>query len=246
MDKRLNSSKILILVVVFLISTSLNAETRASGFAIYGPVPVNTMTHFTLSGMVRDYNNVAIDGVTISATGSSDIQNLSDGSYQVIVPRGWSGTITASKPGWVFSPTSKTYSNVTSNKVNNNFMGRLAQPIFTPPGDTYSASQNVTLQSQATGNVKYRYSFSSTPSYNSGSVYYDGFPIVIQSNTTINAVAYIEGRSGSVSEVATSTYAIEQEQVSRIRFRIDYSTQSDCDVSYVDLVAKGLPSRFAR
>lgn len=204
------------------------------------------ISEYTISGYILDNHNDPLSGVSISSTGLSSTQSCPDGSYQLIIPSGWSGTIQVSHPGWVFNPTSRTFSNVTSNKVNNNFMGRLAQPVFTPPGDTYSASQNVTLQSQATGNVKYRYSFSSTPSYNSGSVYYDGFPIVVQNNTSINAVAYIEGRPGSVSDIATSTYAIEQEQDSRIRFRIDYSALPNGDVSFVDLVAKGLPSRFAR
>jgi pimeloyl-ACP methyl ester carboxylesterase len=208
----------------------------------------DVVDNVTISGYCLDYANAPISGVTIHDTSFQAFSQVTDsnGYFCLTLPSGFSGGIVAEITGWVFSPTSKTFSNVTSNKVNNNFMGRLAQPVFTPPGDTYSASQNVTLQSQATGNVKYRYSFSSTPSYNSGSVYYDGFPIVVQNNTSINAVAYIEGRPGSVSDIATSTYAIEQEQDSRIRFRIDYSALPNGDVSFVDLVAKGLPSRFAR
>lgn len=250
MDKYMNLSKILILVVVFLISTSLYAKNRASGFAIYGPVLVNTMTQFNLSGVIRDYNNVAIDGVTISATGLSDTQNLSDGSYQITVPRGWSGTVTPSKPGWVLTPaqnTSSTYSNVTSDLSNLNISGKLAPPALTPNQGTYPTAQSISLNSLATGNVRFRYTISPSPvSYSSGLIYDNRYPIAIAEDATINAVTYILGRPGSVSDMVSATYHIGQEQTSRIRFQLEYEAQPIGNVTYVDLVAKGLASRYAR
>lgn len=241
--------KLLSILMVLSIATILSA-TRASGYAIFGPVPVNTMTQFNLSGVIRDYNNVAIEGVTVSATGLSDSQNLSDGSYQIIVPRGWNGTVTPSKPGWAFTPaqnTSSAYSNVTSDLINRNFSGKLAPPVFTPAQGIYPFTQSISLSSLATGNVKLRSSLSPSPvSYSAGLIHDSGYPITIAEDATINAVAYIPGRPGSVSDMVSATYTIGQEQTSRIRFQLEYAAQPIGNVAYVDLVAKGLSSRYAR
>ncbi|MDD4309090.1 MAG: hypothetical protein PHO32_01805 [Candidatus Cloacimonetes bacterium] len=229
--------KKLFFILLLLSMIIVLSGTRASGYAVFGPVPVNTMNQFNLSGVIRDYNNVAIDGVTISATGLSGTQTLTNGTYQITVPRGWSGTITASKPGWVFSPNGKTYNNVTSNLVNNNYSGRLAQPVFTPPGNSYTTTQYVALQSPATGNVKFRYSIFSTPSYYSGSIYYNELPIVIQNNTTIKAVAYIEGRPGTVSVVAEAYYEIAPTQLNLLTFEVIDADVNDNQIYYVSLIS---------
>ncbi len=241
--------KLLFILMVLSMISILSAD-RATGYAVFGPVPVNTMTQFNLSGVIRDYNNIAIEGVTISATGLSNTQNLSDGSYQIIVPRGWSGTITPSKPGWVFTPaqsTSSTYSNVAGNLINRNFSGKLAPPEFSPIQGTYPLTLSISLTSLATGNVRFRYNISPSPvNYSSGLPYYNGIPITIAEDATINSVAYILGRPGSASDMVSATYHIGQEQTRRIRFQLEYTAEPIGNVAYVDLVAKGLSIRYAR
>ena len=59
-----------------------------------------------------------IEGVLISADngGGSDTTNAS-GKYSVVVDYGWSGNVTPTKPGYIFSPPSKRYVNVTSDII---------------------------------------------------------------------------------------------------------------------------------
>lgn len=45
----------------------------------------------------------------------------SNGNYSLKVSNGWSGTVTPSKPGYVFVPASREYTNVLSNKTNKNY-----------------------------------------------------------------------------------------------------------------------------
>jgi len=50
----------------------------------------------------------------------------SSGYYSATVDYGWSGTATPNKAGYTFSPSSRNYSNVTSNRSNENYTGTLA------------------------------------------------------------------------------------------------------------------------
>jgi hypothetical protein len=56
-------------------------------------------------------------GATITLSdGGSTISDY-DGSYSLSVPSGWSGTVTPSHACYTFSPTSRTYNNVTTNQI---------------------------------------------------------------------------------------------------------------------------------
>jgi hypothetical protein len=75
-----------------------------------------------ISGYFRSASGAAMRGATIrdgrrlySAT------TTRTGSYSLRVPHGWSGVLTARLPGCVISPASRTYSNVTASKSNQNF-----------------------------------------------------------------------------------------------------------------------------
>jgi hypothetical protein len=49
------------------------------------------------------------------------ITSASNGTYSATIPYGWSGTITPSKSGVTFDPTSRTYNNVTANITAQNY-----------------------------------------------------------------------------------------------------------------------------
>lgn len=96
-----------------------------------GPSPTPGAGAFTISG------SAGAADVTLTYTGSTSGTTTSDsnGNYAISVPSGWSGTITPSKgkPGhWVFSPSSKTFTNVTSDKS----FDFVATPVTPTPGDT--------------------------------------------------------------------------------------------------------------
>ena len=50
---------------------------------------------------------------------SGNPSTAADGSYSGTVNYGWSGTVTPTKAGYTFSPSSQNYSNVTSNQTQN-------------------------------------------------------------------------------------------------------------------------------
>ena len=97
----------------------------------------------TISGYVRDSSSTGISGVTMTGWPGTDPVTNSSGYYSNTVSNGWSGTITPSKTDYTFSPTSKTYSNVTSDKSNEDYVGT-PPPLFGTtiithgflPGDT--------------------------------------------------------------------------------------------------------------
>ena len=66
-------------------------------------------TCFTISG------NAGTPGATINYTGGSTVADGS-GLYSFTVPADWNGTVTPSKPGFVFSPPSRTYTAVAANQ----------------------------------------------------------------------------------------------------------------------------------
>jgi len=82
--------------------------------------------------------------------------------------------------------------------------GAAAAPTFIPPGGTYSNIQYVTILS-ATGDASIRYTTDgSSPSEVNGTLY--SIPVIINSNTTLNAIAYASGAADST--MSTASYAI--------------------------------------
>ncbi len=82
--------------------------------------------YLTISG------NAGLGGATLSYHDGSDktATSIPDGSYALTVSSGWSGTVTPSKPGWVFSPPFLTYTYVLTDKTHQDYSA-LAQ-IFLP------------------------------------------------------------------------------------------------------------------
>ncbi len=113
-------------------------------------VTINPGTR-TISGTVETLGmvvpGVPIPGVTIYFSGGAGTATtISDGTYSHTVPYGWSGTAYASKAGYTFSPSSRTYTNVTSNLASQDYTGTwqgagvyfITQPTDTPVNQTIS------------------------------------------------------------------------------------------------------------
>ena len=95
---------------------------------LYSAVTV-TGQNPTISGYVRTEGGSGISGVTLSfSNGGGSTTTNSNGYYSKQVPYGWSGTVTPSKSGYTFSPPSRSYSNVTSNRTNQNYTGYPRSP----------------------------------------------------------------------------------------------------------------------
>ncbi len=72
-------------------------------------------------------------GALITYTGGSTTANAS-GNYTFSVAPGWTGTVTPTLTGYVFSPSNRSYTNVRSNQVGQDFTAVLR--TFTISGNT--------------------------------------------------------------------------------------------------------------
>jgi Ca2+-binding EF-hand superfamily protein len=77
-----------------------------------------------ISGYITDNFGWAISDVivTFSSGGGSTVTDTS-GYYAKSVPYNWSGTAVPTKTGYTFNPSFRSYSNVTSNRTNQNYTG---------------------------------------------------------------------------------------------------------------------------
>ena len=74
----------------------------------------------TVSGTVTDGGS-GLAGVSIALNGVTCTTSPAAGAYGCFVPYGWSGTITPSLGGYLFTPASRSLSNVTNHINSNNF-----------------------------------------------------------------------------------------------------------------------------
>jgi hypothetical protein len=85
--------------------------------------------------------NAGIAGVTLSYTDEDAKTATSDGSgnYSFTVAPQWSGTVTPSMTGYVFTPVSRTYSNLLTDQTNQDFVAHLLIPptITSAAGTTF-------------------------------------------------------------------------------------------------------------
>ena len=82
-----------------------------------------TIQNFTAIPAYTISGSVVLPGVTLSYTDGTPktVTSGSNGHYSITVPANWSGTVTPSKTGYTFSPASRTYPPVTSNKTSQNY-----------------------------------------------------------------------------------------------------------------------------
>ena len=76
----------------------------------------------TIHGNIRTSNGAGVSNVTVYGTGVDPVDTIDDGAYYLTVPTSWSGTITPIKSGYNFSPSNKSYTNVRSDKWDQNFL----------------------------------------------------------------------------------------------------------------------------
>ena len=103
-----------------------------------------TIQNFAATAFYVISGNAGVPGVTLSYVNGTPRTVVSDasGNYAFGVPAGWSGTVTPSKPTYVFSPPSRTYSNVSANQTAQNYTASLI--TFTISGNAGTAG--VTLK----------------------------------------------------------------------------------------------------
>jgi hypothetical protein len=114
-----------------------NNESADSNLAAYS----YDLTKITFSGYVRDSSGVGISGVVMGGLSNSPVTDAGGYYNTGTVSYGWSGTVTPSKSGYSFTPSSRNYSNVTSDQTGQNYTGTLLTPqTFTISGNVGVAS----------------------------------------------------------------------------------------------------------
>jgi predicted outer membrane repeat protein len=73
--------------------------------------------------------NADVVGVTISLSSGGSTGTDASGDYTIGVPIHWAGTVTPSKTGYIFMPPNRSYSDVASNLINQDFT---ADPLAAP------------------------------------------------------------------------------------------------------------------
>ena len=91
---------------------------------------------YTISG------NTQIGGVTLSYSGGTTTSD-DIGNYSFAVPFGWSGTVTPDKAGYRFTPESRTYENVQSDQLNQDFT---AERVYTISGNAGVAGATLSYE----------------------------------------------------------------------------------------------------
>jgi hypothetical protein len=89
-----------------------------------------------ISGCVTD-DGTGLAGVTLTFGSIGGTTTGADGNYSYQVEYNWTGRVTPEPEGYTFEPDSRDYSNVTSNRVNQNYTAQLANTITitSPNGD---------------------------------------------------------------------------------------------------------------
>jgi hypothetical protein len=108
------------------ITVSISSAT-ATGFQ----VSIITLPFRTISGYVRTSTGTGISNVVMNGMPHIPATDA-NGYYSDQVINGWSGTITPSKAGYVFSPTSRTYSNIQGDQTDQNYTATLNYQIYLP------------------------------------------------------------------------------------------------------------------
>jgi len=102
-------------------------------------IPPTVATTHIISGAITSQWDLT--GVTISATDIDPANITYDaGAYTVTVPDGWDGVITPAKAGYIFEPASRTYTDVTADTPNQDFVMK----TVVAPGVPANLSPNAT------------------------------------------------------------------------------------------------------
>ncbi|MEI6206152.1 MAG: hypothetical protein WCP20_05170 [Desulfuromonadales bacterium] len=162
---------------------------------VYTAPPVN----YSISG------NVAAAGATLSYTDGTTKTAISDasGNYSFTVSNKWSGTVTVSKVGYTFTPSSKIYTNVTSNQTAQNYTNVPITFTF-PPVSIPSGNGTVSC----TGPVSYNASSTCTITP------VNGYRLDSLTDNAVNVMSSVSGNTYIINNVTsihniTATFVLQ-------------------------------------
>jgi hypothetical protein len=81
-----------------------------------------TVASPTISGTITGTNGAGMAGVSVQPAGLGAVTTDTNGNYSVIVPFGWTGTVTPSLASYAFSPASTSYTSINASQTNQNYL----------------------------------------------------------------------------------------------------------------------------
>jgi M6 family metalloprotease-like protein/uncharacterized repeat protein (TIGR02543 family) len=113
-----------------------------------------------ISGLVKTPADQGITGVTLSfSDGGGSTTTDADGHYSQSVFSGWSGTVTPAKTGYIFDPSSQTYSNVTSSKIEQDYFASTSFVKGSVTNSVGTAIEEVRVMVYSSGGSYLTYSY---------------------------------------------------------------------------------------
>ncbi len=112
----------------WLLNVHFSGTIWFDSFEVSPPTPL-------ISGQVRTSTGGGIGGVNLVFSGAGSAVTDSSGFYSKKVPDGWWGTVTPSKGDYIFSPSQRSYEDVTYDIPNQDYVGITVPP---PPTDYFT------------------------------------------------------------------------------------------------------------
>lgn len=109
---------------------------------------------FVISGTVFDTNGAPVAGVTLQPSGLASVKSDAAGFYSVTVPPIWSGSVTPTDNAF-FLPSSLSYSTVSANATNQNFLVALPSS-FNFTGTEFDGTNNAGFSWYGINGVSYQ------------------------------------------------------------------------------------------
>ncbi|MGE5313442.1 MAG: dockerin type I domain-containing protein, partial [Acidobacteriota bacterium] len=136
--------------------TNLTVKTLlASGMALYAGTEGSGVLRFALNDPtpVVISGSAGVEGATITWVDGTEKTATSDaaGNYSIEVSSHWSGTVTPSKPNYLFRPASRTYVNVQGSLAGENYTALMT---YTISGNTGGGSETLTWFDDTVRTVK--------------------------------------------------------------------------------------------
>jgi hypothetical protein len=115
---------------------------------------ISTPASPIISGAVKTSGGVSIEGVTVTfSDGGGTATTDSSGNYSKNVSSGWTGTVAPTKTGYTFTPSSRSYTNVTAHQTGQDYAASLLVYAVSGTVSVASAAGEVAVEGGLAGVV---------------------------------------------------------------------------------------------
>lgn len=178
---------------------------------------------FTISGTITEIGAGAVAGVTMNGLPGPPVTDA-NGFYTATISGGFTGTVTPQLSGYSFSPTSRSYNNVSSDQINQNYTSSRGRLSVTP------LSHNV---GSGSGEVEFTVSNIASGTFNWNALEFMG-------TNWIEIVSGTTGTNSGTIRVAFDANSTSSQRTATVRVSALAAFGSPIDVSIVQAAASGL------